>query len=122
MTILKPTSLALLACLLGPTASFAHAFLDRAVPGVGATVGAAPNELELSFTQNLVVAFSSVTLATADGAAVPAGKATLDGAHPNVLRLHLARALKPGTYVVSWHVVSVDTHPTSGTYRFTVAP
>jgi len=36
--------------------------------------------------------------------------------------VRLAHPLKPGTYLVSWHVVSVDTHRTSGTYKFTVTP
>jgi methionine-rich copper-binding protein CopC len=32
------------------------------------------------------------------------------------------RKLGPGTYTVHWRAVSVDTHRTQGTYRFTVAP
>jgi methionine-rich copper-binding protein CopC len=110
------------ACTLAATAAYAHAFLDRAVPGVGATVSGSPSELELSFTQNIVLAFSGVSLATAGGGQIPTGKAVLDPGSPNVLHVRLGQALKPGTYVVSWHVVSVDTHPTSGTYKFTVAP
>jgi methionine-rich copper-binding protein CopC len=52
-------------CTLAATAAYAHAFLDRAVPGVGATVSGSPSELELGFTQNIVPAFSGVSLATA---------------------------------------------------------
>ena len=104
------------------TAAYAHAFLDRAVPGVGATVSGSPSELELAFTQNLVPAFSNVSVASGSGERIPVGKPVLDAANPSVLHVRLGRALKPGTYVVSWHVVSVDTHPTSGTYKFTVAP
>ena len=89
---------------------------------MGATVSSSPSELELSFTQNVVIAFSGVSLATAEGGQIPTSKPTLDSGSPNVLHVRLGRALKPGTYVVSWHVVSIDTHPTSGTYRFTVAP
>ncbi len=110
------------ACSFAATAAFAHAFLDRAVPGVGATVQGSPSELQLSFTQNIVLAFSGVHIAVAGGGAIPTGKPRLDPAQPNVIHVPLGHALKPGTYVVSWHVVSVDTHPTSGTYRFTVAP
>lgn len=110
------------ACCFAATAAFAHAFLDRAVPGVGATVQGSPSELQLSFTQNIVLAFSGVRIAAAGGGPIPTGKPTLDPAQPNVLHVRLGHALKPGTYVVSWHVVSVDTHPTSGTYKFTVAP
>jgi methionine-rich copper-binding protein CopC len=114
--------IAALACSFAATAAFAHAFLDRAVPAVGGTVQGSPSELTLSFTQNIVAAFSGVQIATAEGQAVPAGKANVDPGQPNMLHVRLGRPLKPGTYVVSWHVVSVDTHPTSGTYKFTVGP
>ena len=109
-----------LACSLAATVALAHAFLDHATPGVGATVSSAPGELQLSFTQDIVAALSGVTLAAADGAAVPAAKAVAGPA--NTLHVKLGRALGPGSYTVSWHVVSIDTHPTSGKYRFTVGP
>jgi methionine-rich copper-binding protein CopC len=108
------------ACVLAATAAFAHAFLDTASPGVGATVSGSPSELRLAFSQNVVLAFSGVQISAAGGGAIPAGKPVLSA--PNVLSVRLGHALKPGSYVVSWHVVSVDTHPTSGTYQFTVTP
>ncbi len=114
--------LAACACAFAATAAWAHAFLDHAVPGVGATVSASPSELELSFTEGVVPAFSGVQIAAVGGGAIPVGKATAEQGRPNVLRVRLGHALKPGVYLVSWHVVSVDTHRTSGTYKFTVAP
>lgn len=110
---------ALLSCGLTAGAQ-AHAFLDHAVPGVGTSMQGAPSELELKFTEDLVLAFSGVSLKAEGGAAVPVGKPTLSPA--NTLHVRLAHPLKPGTYLVSWHVVSVDTHRTSGTYKFTVTP
>ncbi len=109
-------------CAFASTAASAHAFLEHAVPSVGGTVQAAPAELDLSFTQNVVVALSGVTVVQADGGSVPVAKPTLDGANPSLLHVRIGRPLAPGTYLVTWHVVSVDTHPTSGTYKFTVAP
>ncbi len=100
-------------------AASAHAFLEHAVPSVGSTVSGAPAELELSFTQDIVPALSGVKVASSGGGAIAAAKPTSGG---NTLRLRLGRALPPGTYTVTWHVVSVDTHPTSGSYKFTVAP
>jgi methionine-rich copper-binding protein CopC len=114
--------LAAFACAFAATAAFAHAFLDHAVPAVGATVTGSPNELELSFTQNIVPAFSSAEIASAEGGAIPTGNASVDSGSPNVMHVRIGRALKPGVYLVSWHVVSIDTHRTSGTYKFTVAP
>lgn len=106
--------------ILAGTQAFAHAFLSHAEPGVGTTVNASPSQLQLTFTEDIVAAFSGVRVATAGGAPVSAGKAVVGPA--DTLRVRLAHALKPGTYVVSWHVVSVDTHHTQGTYKFTIAP
>jgi copper resistance protein C len=117
---LKLLVAATFACACAATVAYAHAFLDKAVPAVGGTVTGSPSELTLSFTQDIVIAFSGVSVAGPGGEAVPVGKPSL--AAPNTMHVHLSRPLKPGTYLVSWHVVSVDTHPTSGTYRFTVAP
>lgn len=114
--------LASAACAVAATSAFAHAFLDHAVPAVGATVPAAPGELQLSFTENVVAAFSGVSVSTQAGGAVATGKARVDASSPNVIHVRLGARLKPGVYVVHWHVVSVDTHRTSGSYKFTVAP
>jgi len=114
--------LAAFACAFAATAALAHAFLDHAVPGVGATVSASPGELELSFTQNIVPAFSGVEIAEAGGGSVPVGKPVVDPGSPNVIHVRLGRALKPGVYTVRWHVVSVDTHPTHGDFTFGVGP
>lgn len=122
MRNLRTLVLAVVACVFAATAAFAHAFLDHAVPAVGATVSASPSELELVFTQNIVPAFSGVEIAAAGGGAIPAAKPTADPGNPSVLHVRLGHALKPGVYIVSWHVVSVDTHRTSGNYKFTVAP
>jgi methionine-rich copper-binding protein CopC len=121
-SILKLLIGAAFASLLAVTAACAHAFLDKAVPGVGTTVNGSPGELRLTFTQDLVLAFSNVRLATAAGGSIPTGKPELDPESPNTLRVRLGHALAPGVYVVTWHVVSIDTHPSSGTYKFTVAP
>jgi methionine-rich copper-binding protein CopC len=108
------------ACMLFDSHAFAHAFLDHAVPGVGMTIAAAPAELDLTFTEDIVPAFSGARVAHASGAAVATGRPTFGPA--NTMHLRAARPLTPGTYVVTWHVVSVDTHHTQGTYKFTVAP
>ena len=114
--------LAALACAFAATGALAHAFLDHAVPGVGATVQSAPSEIELSFTQEITPAFSGASVAAAEGGAVPTGKATVNAASPNILHVPLGQKLKPGVYVVNWHVVSIDTHRSTGSYKFTVAP
>jgi copper resistance protein C len=105
----------------GPTAAFAHAFLDRAIPSVGGTVGGSPREMRLFFTQGVVTAFSHVHVVSAAGAVIPVGKPVNDPSDRSIVIVRLGRALGSGTYSVSWYVVSVDTHTTQGTFSFTVS-
>lgn len=102
--------------LLGSVAAGAHAFLDHAEPRVGSTVGTAPRELTLWFTQDLEPAFSTVTVTDASGQRVDAGNPSISD---NVMRVPL-RSIAPGTYKVTWHALSVDTHTTEGAFTFGV--
>jgi methionine-rich copper-binding protein CopC len=122
MKYLRRLVLAAVAATFAATSALAHAFLDHAVPAVGAIVSASPGELELVFTQNIVPTFSGVEIVAAGGGAVPSAKAAASAENPAALRVRLGQALKPGAYIVNWHVVSVDTHRSSGSYKFTVAP
>lgn len=109
-----------LAAVLLPAAAHAHAFLDHASPKVGSTVATAPRELLLWFTEKLEPAFSTVEVRNAQGAVV-SGKAQVAGGDGTELRVPL-KALPPGTYSVSWRVLSVDTHRTQGSFSFRVGP
>ena len=108
---------AIAACLSG--AVLAHAFLDHALPAVGATVSQAPAEVTLWFTQPLEPAFAGVAVTNAAGQRVDTGQVAIDPKDPQELHVPL-RPLAPGDYKVSWHVVSVDTHRTEGDFSFTV--
>lgn len=101
---------------LAPVTARAHAFLDHASPLVGSTVSAAPHEVVLTFTQNLEAAFSTAQVTDASGARVDQGKAQVSG---NTMTVGL-KAIGPGSYKVHWHVLSVDTHSTEGTFSFHV--
>jgi copper resistance protein C len=110
------TLIALFVFALGGPAARAHAFLDHASPLVGSTVGSAPHEVALTFTQSLEPAFSTVTVTDASGAEVSQGKAAVSG---TTMRVGL-KALGPGSYRVHWHALSVDTHSTEGSFTFHV--
>ena len=97
----------------------AHAFLDHASPAVGSSVPAAPPVVTLWFTQDLEPAFSGVTVTNEAGQRVDLGNLQIPPGSPAELQIGL-KPLPPGTYLVSWHVVSVDTHPTEGTFTFEV--
>jgi copper resistance protein C len=110
-----------LIALVAPMTAQAHAHLDHASPGAGSTVTAAPTEVVLSFTEKLEPKFSTIEVYDAKDTAVQASKATIDPASPAQLRVAL-KPLPPGTYKVIWHVLSVDTHRTNGSFTFRVGP
>jgi len=110
---------AAIASILGAAAAQAHALLDHANPAVGSSVATAPPVLSLSFTQELEPAFTSVTVTNEAGQRVDLGNAQVPPGAPAELRVGL-RPLPPGTYTVSWRIVSVDTHPTEGRFQFTI--
>ena len=97
----------------------AHAFLDHASPAVGSSVPTAPTVVTLWFTQDLEPVFSNVTVTNEAGQRVDLGNARIPPGSLAELQIGL-KPLPPGTYLVSWRVVSVDTHPTEGTFTFEV--
>jgi copper resistance protein C len=102
--------------LLAANEVSAHAFLDRAEPRVGNKVATPPHEVTLWFTQKLEPAFSNVSVTNAAGQRVDTGKPRISGTQMSV-------SLRPGgtgTYHVTWHVLSVDTHTTEGNFTFQV--
>ena len=109
------------AALLGAVdPASAHARLKSARPAVGSTVTAAPASITLEFSEGVVPNFSGIALSDA-GKPVQIGKAA-KGDDPATLTASIATKLAPGTYTVTWHAVSVDSHRTQGSFRFTVAP
>jgi copper resistance protein C len=109
-------TLSLLLLSFGASVADAHAFLDHSSPPVGSTVGAAPHEVLLTFTQNLEGAFSTIQLTGPNGARVDQSKPQVSG---NTMRVGI-RASGAGTYHVHWRVLSVDTHTTQGSFAFHV--
>ena len=97
----------------------AHAFLDHALPAVGSELPKAPTVITIWFTQELEPAFSTVEVRDQAGNRVDAGDAQVDTKDASILHATL-KPLSPGTYKVAWRVVSVDTHPTEGTFVFRV--
>ena len=109
------------AVTLGAPTVQAHAFLDHASPAVGSTVPTAPETVTMWFTQELEAAFTTATVTDKSGNSVDAGPAQVDPKDPTELRVAVKK-LSPGTYTVSWHALSVDTHTTTGHFTFEIKP
>lgn len=108
------------AITLEPHVGLAHAFLDHASPAVGSSVPTAPAAVTMWFTQQLEPAFTTATVTDKSGTNVDSGPAEVDAKDPTELRVPL-KPLPAGTYTVTWHALSVDTHTTQGHFNFEVA-
>jgi copper resistance protein C len=97
----------------------AHAFLDHASPAVGSSLPTAPAAVTMWFTQQLEPAFTTAIVSDKSGNRVDAGPAQVDANDRTELHVPL-KPIGPGTYTVSWHALSVDTHTTTGHFTFTV--
>ena len=105
---------------VGPRGAAAHAALTRAEPAAGARLSAPPTKIALVFSEALELGFSLVQVTDESGKRVDQGELKADGGANSVEKP--LTILKPGTYRVKWHAVSTDTHRSSGSYSFSVAP
>ncbi len=119
-TLGKGLALTALVSFAGMTHAWAHAFLDHSDPLVGGAVKQAPAEVRLWYTQGLEPAFVRVQVFDAAGKEVDKMDAHLDPKNNHLLIVSLPAGLGAGNYKVVWRVVSVDTHPTEGAFKFQV--
>ena len=115
------TGLALTVTLLllgGAPGAEAHNVLVGSDPGKDATLAAAPSSVTLEFNEPVDKGFNEITVTGPDPAIHwAAGPATVAGAKVSAPLRPLGPA---GTYTVSFHIVSQDGHPVSGSYTFTM--
>jgi methionine-rich copper-binding protein CopC len=112
---------ALIAMLANVSPALAHALLDHASPAIGSTVHKPPSQLTLWFTEGVEQAFSSIQVFDINGRQINEHGLSASGADKRILTVPLP-TLTPGKYKVVWRVISTDSHKTSGSYEFVVAP
>jgi copper resistance protein C len=108
-----------LALLVSAPPASAHASLERASPPVRGEIATSPSEISLTFTEGVEALFSAIELHGQNNATIPIGKPHIASDNNRQLIVELPK-LPTGTYTVVWHVTSVDTHKSEGSYRFTV--
>lgn len=118
-------AVAFAASALTGTSAFAHPELLSAAPAPNAVV-AAPERLQLVFSEELVAQFSGADLAMTDMPGMkmssPMKMKFVTDLAPDgkTLVLTFAKPLPRGSYKLDWHVVSTDTHRVQGSYVFKV--
>jgi copper transport protein len=104
---------------LAGTAS-AHAQLESSDPPAGEVLASAPQQVALTFGEPVEVTSGAVQVFDDHLRRVDTERVSADNPQRNRIRVALNSGLGPGTYTVSWHVSSTDTHPVSGTFRFSI--
>ena len=117
LSLVLAAALALLASVWSAGSASAHSQLLSSTPKDGATLQQAPSTVVLTFDENVLDDFTTVLVTDMSARSVTTGEATVDG---RVVTQQLGQ-LPPGQYRIAYRVVSADSHPISGTSRFTVA-
>ncbi|MBM7807724.1 copper transport protein [Geodermatophilus bullaregiensis] len=99
----------------GPAA--AHAELVSTDPGEGARLDAAPDAVTLRFTEGVSLGAGYARVLGEDGERADTGAPSVDG---DTVTVPLRDDLPDASYVVTYRIVSADSHPISGAYAFVV--
>ncbi|MFF7979547.1 copper resistance CopC/CopD family protein [Streptomyces sp. NPDC007901] len=106
------------ALLAGAGPASAHAALTGSDPSQGVVVPKAPDQVSLTFSENVSMNDNSLRVLDPQGKRVDKGKpSNLSGTTYGV---QLKSGLGKGTYTVAYQVVSADSHPVAGAYTFSV--
>jgi copper transport protein len=107
--------------LAGASPASAHAALTGSDPQDGAVVATAPQDVTLTFSEQIAMGDDSIRVLD------PSGKRADDGAPRDLTSggavrygVQLRSGLPDGTYTVAWQAVSADSHPVSGAFTFSV--
>ena len=104
--------------LLGPAApASAHAALVGSDPGNGTIVPDAPNKVTLTFSESVQLLSGKIQVLAPDGSRADQGEPTAAGA---AVTIPLRAGGGRGTYLISYRVMSADSHPVGGSLTFSV--
>lgn len=103
--------------LLPASPAYAHAALLRTSPPAGSVVPEAPRDVTLTFSEPVSPVADKIRIIGPDGQRADRGTPTVEG---NVLSIGLREDAPKGTYLVSYRVISADSHPIPGGFTFSV--
>jgi copper transport protein len=95
----------------------AHATVVETTPADGARLDTAPAEVSVSFTEGVSLGAGYLRVLDADGTRVDTGAAAV---RDRVVSVALRSGLPEAGYVVTYRVVSADSHPISGAWSFVI--
>ena len=103
-------------------AADAHAYVDSSLPVPGANLATAPRAVSVSFDEPISLAGDDALVVRDEAGRVTSctPAAAIDPYDVTRAVCSLPRGLTRGRYVVSWRVVSADTHVVHGSFAFGV--
>ena len=117
LRVLRPAGCALGLALILPSSAAAHAVLVTSAPSWNAVVRTTPNQVRLTYDEDVVPQYARVTVLVGAGGRDLAGAPQVAG---NVVVVTLADGGR-GSYTVRWRMVaSDDGHVTQGAFSFGV--
>ncbi|QKW13819.1 FixH family protein [Verrucosispora sp. NA02020] len=108
--------LGLLAAVVPATPAAAHAVLLGTDPADGAVLATTPGQITLTFNEPVAVRPGGVRLLDAAGEELSGDSRSVD----TTVVLTVPPELPGGTYIVTFRVISADSHPVSGGFSFAV--
>lgn len=106
--------------LLSASPASAHAMLEDSTPAADAVLTTPPASVDLVFNEAVSLLPDSVRVFGPDGTRVDDGGVGHTKGDPATAGVGVRGHLPDGTYLVSYRVVSADSHPVEGAYTFVV--
>lgn len=100
--------------------TFAHAVLEGSDPRPDSVLATLPPSVTLTYDESVTLMPTSLQVFSPSGVRVDDGDVAHPGGKGDQVSVHLGHAAAQGTYLVSWRVISADSHPVSGAYTFSV--
>ena len=98
----------------------AHAVLERSAPADGAVLGSSPGVVAMVFDEPVGVSLGSVMVYDSRGRRVDEGGPYHPSGNGKAVSENVPSDLPAGGYVVTWRVVSADSHPVHGAFTFQI--
>src|SRR3954452_11097541 len=118
LAALAGSLIGLFCVLLGPAGpASAHAALVATDPGNGTIVPDAPNKVTLTFSESVQLISGKIQVLAPDNSRADQGEPTVNGA---TVTIPLRSGGGRGTYLVSYRVISADSHPIGGSITYSV--
>ncbi len=99
--------------------AWAHAVLNQTTPTAGQILDSSPKAVTLQFNESVEVALGAIRVYNSKGDRLEAGSPSHPGGQQSQVRVSVPK-LRNDSYVVTWRVISADSHPVSGAFTFQV--